>query len=321
MRNGIADVVGVPIGVRRAFSSRRAEIEAELERRGDWSAAAAQVAALETRRAKDRLVDPRRLMPEWRVRAEANGLSAAVVRRLFNRATVRELDAPTAHRVLDELASPRGLTRSWSSFSRRDVIRALCERLPVASDVTATEIERLADTFLGSDRAVPLLGPSRPATDPLRLGDGRVAPLLRDELRFSTPELLAVEQSIVDVAVRHARLGAGLASVESVDAAIRRRPFLSAEQARMVSRLTRDGCQLVAVVGKAGTGKTTALSAAREAWVASGLPVIGVAVARRAACELQDSSGIPSNEPRRTAAPAPSRRALRAREGNRRRAR
>ena len=53
VRNGIADIAGVPPTVLRAFSRRRADIEAELERRGATSAAAAQVAALQTRRGKD----------------------------------------------------------------------------------------------------------------------------------------------------------------------------------------------------------------------------------------------------------------------------
>src|SRR3954453_15441816 len=53
VRNGIADVGGVPAKVMRAFSRRRADIEAELERRGATSAGAARVAALATRRAKN----------------------------------------------------------------------------------------------------------------------------------------------------------------------------------------------------------------------------------------------------------------------------
>jgi hypothetical protein len=53
VRNGIADIDGVPTALLRAFSRRRADIEAELERRGATSAAAVEVAALATRRAKD----------------------------------------------------------------------------------------------------------------------------------------------------------------------------------------------------------------------------------------------------------------------------
>ena len=62
----------------------------------------------------------------------------------------------------------------------------------------------------------------------------------------------------------------------------------------MVERLCLDGDGVSVVVGKAGTGKTFALGAAREAWQAAGLPVLGVAVARRAARELEHDAGIRS---------------------------
>src|SRR4051794_33516355 len=63
------DVDGVRANVLlRAFSQRRADIEAELERRGASSAGAAQVAAVATRRAKDYGVSPEQLVPEWRQR-------------------------------------------------------------------------------------------------------------------------------------------------------------------------------------------------------------------------------------------------------------
>ena len=62
----------------------------------------------------------------------------------------------------------------------------------------------------------------------------------------------------------------------------------------MVRRLTRDGDGVAVVIGKAGTGKTYALDAAREAWEASGIRVTGVALAARAALELRDAAGIES---------------------------
>ena len=62
----------------------------------------------------------------------------------------------------------------------------------------------------------------------------------------------------------------------------------------MVRRLTGSGAGAEVVVGKADPGKTYALDAAREAWEASGIPVTGVALADRAALELEASAGIPS---------------------------
>jgi ATP-dependent exoDNAse (exonuclease V) alpha subunit len=62
----------------------------------------------------------------------------------------------------------------------------------------------------------------------------------------------------------------------------------------MIERLCLAGERVAVVVGKAGTGKTFALAAAREAWHASNRAVLGVAVARRAANQLQSDAGIAS---------------------------
>jgi ATP-dependent exoDNAse (exonuclease V) alpha subunit len=48
------------------------------------------------------------------------------------------------------------------------------------------------------------------------------------------------------------------------------------------------------LVAAAGTGKTTTLAAARDAWDASGIPIVGAALAARAAGELEQTAGIPS---------------------------
>jgi ATP-dependent exoDNAse (exonuclease V) alpha subunit len=77
-----------------------------------------------------------------------------------------------------------------------------------------------------------------------------------------------------------------------VDAAIERRPFLAEEQRVMVRRLTADGDGVAVVIGLAGTGKTTAIAAAREAWEQSDVPVRGCALARKAARELEHKAGL-----------------------------
>src|SRR4051794_41757271 len=73
VRRGIAEVAGVPRSVMRAFSRRRAEIDAALAERGTSGARAAEAAALATRRAKDRRVTADLLVGEWRRRADAFG--------------------------------------------------------------------------------------------------------------------------------------------------------------------------------------------------------------------------------------------------------
>ena len=296
VRNGIADIAGVPPAVLRAFSRRRADIEAELERRGASSAAAAQVATLATRRGKDYRVTPEQLVPEWRERAAQLGLASERIPTRLGHGVSVNLDAGLERRIADALAAPDGLTHRQPTFTRRDVIQGFCERLPAGTDATIREIERAADRFLRSGRAVVLaVGEhGRARADVLRRRDGRVVPILRGEQIYSTPELLRLEQRIIEYGASSRNAGVGVARAFAVERAISRRPTISGEQATMVRRLTVEGDGVSVVVGQAGSGKTFALAAAREAWRANGYTVLGAAVARRASGQLEDSAGIPS---------------------------
>ncbi len=166
VRNGIADVDGVPADVLRAFSRRRAQIEAALEERGASGPRAAQAAALDTRRRKEHDVDPATLVSAWRARAEELGFSSEQLEALLGR-EAPSLDGELLASVARELAGERGLTEHKSSFSRRDALQAWASRLPAGAPVDIAMLERIADHSAGVGGCVPNHGCLPPvAPDP-----------------------------------------------------------------------------------------------------------------------------------------------------------
>lgn len=294
VRRGVADVSGIPANAIRAFSRRAAEIRQRLADRGESSARAAQVATLDTRQAKDYGVSAATLRERWAARAAELGLDPNVVGASLNRPRPVPLSRQDLIAVHDVIGSAQGLTQHRSTFVRRDVVQAWCEQLRAGA--TVEEVETLADEFLGSDRAVPLLGEATSArpTEAIRRNDGRIVAGPAEERPHSTPELLALERQVIAGVLKRRAEGTGTVDPALVEDAIRRRPTLSEEQADMIRELTTDGAGVDVVVGKAGTGKTFALDAAREAWQRGEYRVVGAALARRAARELQDGSGIES---------------------------
>jgi conjugative relaxase-like TrwC/TraI family protein len=296
VRKGIAEVVGVRRPVLAAFSRRSADIKAALEERGTSGARAAEAAALATRRAKDRTTSADDLTREWRTRALAVGLGERELALIVGR---EQSAAPTRQEwetVFEALARFDGLTRRSPTFARDDVIQAVCERLPAGAAVEAMAIEAAADRFLASEHAVALL----PGSDERNTGavfrrrDGHVMPVDRQQLRYTTPAQLAMERRLVEQVLDSRGRGAGVADRRDVTRATAARPTLTDEQRAVVGALCREGDGIAVLSGKAGTGKTFTLGAAREAWQAAGYPVLGVATARRAAAELQEGAGIQS---------------------------
>ena len=293
VRGGIGEVVGVPRAVREAFSRRRVEIEAALEGRGTEGPRAAEAAALATRRKKDVSQRPEDLVREWRARAAELGFGREELGRVMGRPLGRAALGSDRELAFEDLAGPQGLTRSRATFCRRDVIQALCEA-GLGGD--ARTIEAAADAFLRSSHVVAIVPSAGEVAEVerFRRSDGRSIPASGELLRYSTREHLALERSLIERIAAMTDTGSGLADANAVRRAISSRPTLSDEQQRLIRRLCLDGAGVGVIAGKAGTGKTFALAAAREAWQAAGYPVLGAAVARRAARELQDGAGIES---------------------------
>lgn len=295
VRNGIADLAGIPEPVLRAFSRRRQEIEAFLEESGLSGARAAQVATYATRGPKDREAGPEDLMGEWRARADRLGLDTDSLAALVDRVAARPLPTPgepMAERVFAWLAGPDVLTAQTSTFGRREVIQALAAAVPRGA--TIGELVALADAFLSSEYAIPRASGGLRACDVIRRADGTVVIAHVDEKRWTTPEMLATEHALVASALGRVDAGVGVAGHDTVLGALDAHPALSAEQSTAVRRLTGSGAGVDLMPGAAGTGKTHALAVARQAWEASGHRVVGCAVAARTAAQLGEMSGIPS---------------------------
>lgn len=294
VRNGSADLEGVSRGVVRAFSKRRAEIEAVVGEGNVGNGKATQVAALTSRKSKDYRVGPNDLVPEWRQRAARLGLDDKALAGLIDRVAYRALTATQRSAIETTLAGSTGLTAQASSFGRREAIQGFCNQL--TSGVKVEDIERMADRFLASEFVVPLSARTEGLTakDSIRVSDGRVIPAGVEERRYSTTDMLAVEQSVIERAIERRLDGCGVVQGATINSALSKRPGLFADQQAMVRRLTTSGQGVEVVVGKAGAGKTYALETAREAWEISGHRVIGCSLSARAAEELQLGSGIQS---------------------------
>ena len=300
--NGAADIAGVERELIEAFSQRRQAIVQVLRERGEDSAKAAQVATLDTRQAKDRQTSEAELRAEWRSRATSHGVRepSRWTRRLFARMTPQPPEFAVLH---EELVSDNGLTAQASTFARREVLQAIATRLPTGGSVA--DIETLADAVLtGDPEQIIRLDDAGPYTsgDVIRRADGTAIEATGSELRYTTRALVQVEHDAAEAAA--GRVGDRAALVDrTVVEQIAERRGLSVEQAAMVRRLTGSGHGVEVVVGRAGTGKTYTLAAAHTAWQTAGIRVTGVALAARAALELQESSGIPSTTLTRLLAP------------------
>ncbi len=181
-----------------------------------------------------------------------------------------------------------GLTENASAFGRRDAVQAIAadarRGLPVA------EVLERTSALLASEHVIPVVGAVRDQ-DVIRRADGSVAPVPTGERRWSTPELLAVEERLVAIALQCQYDGVAVVPGDVLEASLRaslqRLPSLGADQVEMAARLATSGAGVECVEAAPGTGKTTALGVYVAACRRAGLPVIGCAPSARARDELR----------------------------------
>jgi AAA domain len=104
-----------------------------------------------------------------------------------------------------------------------------------------------------------------------------VADRALEERRWSTPDLLAVEQRLVTSATSRTGEQTARVSHQAVRDALAAHPTAGPDQQAMVRDLCQGGQGVAVVVGRAGTGKTFALGIARHAWQLDGYRLLAAA--------------------------------------------
>jgi conjugative relaxase-like TrwC/TraI family protein len=254
-RHGNRELRGIPEELVRCFSKRSDQIDFELERlQADGRERTPRLvkwAVHATRKAKEHQA-PDTLYGRWRAEAAERGQDPdTLVRQVTGRVRQQDQDLSegTVAAVFERLAGPAGLTATASTFARQDVLAAVGGQLAGA---TRGELEELTDRFL-AEQAVSV-----------------VADRTLEERRWSTPDLLGVEQQLVAAAVDRAGEQTAVVSHEAARAALAAHPSAGEDQQAMVRDICQGGAGVALVVGRAGTGKTFTLGMARHAWQLDG---------------------------------------------------
>ena len=203
---------------------------------------------------------------------ERGGLieEAAIIDRDLERIDRQEPPPParSTHEIMRDTPalSLETLTRDRSTFTRRDIAR-------LAGKHTNT-----ADEFSG------VLARLEASPELVRLGKDA-----RGQTRLTTRTMQAIEKRMDG----HAEAMAERSRHEAAQCARPGGVILGAQQQRALDHILI-GPDLVAVVGYAGSGKSTMLDAARAGWEAAGFRVRGMALSGVAADGLQKGAGIDS---------------------------
>lgn len=252
----------------KVFSNRSQMIERALEAQGlsreEASARQLQVAALQTRQAKEGH-DRGALLADWRERAAAAGLrldvAAPVARDEATMAQIQQSRAQAADQAVRYAAAH--LMEREAVVQRVDLERAALERGTGQTDLAAIR----AAIEQAQQRGELIRGAAEQAE------------------RFTTPQAQQREREILGMEAAGRGQVVALMSKEAVQQALTHSK-LNEDQRGVVAHVLTGQDRVSGVQGGAGTGKTTALRAVRELAEARGLQLVGIAPSAGAAREL-----------------------------------
>ncbi|MGH9410054.1 MAG: MobF family relaxase [Vicinamibacterales bacterium] len=273
-KSGQPEIAGYSAEYVDASSPRRKQIEEHLAREQRQGAAAAQIAAHQTREAKLDLLHAD-VQRQHRAMAEAFGdQPARVIERTHERAFMSEheghgVSAKAAMSFASERNFERDAVVDERALMRDALSRSMGQR--TVGEITA-EFARRIDTgqFVEISQQSGALGRA-----------------------FTTPEMIALERDTVRVMRDGQETRGPLVTQDTRSQIDRDYAHLSAPQRDAVDQVLLNRDQIQALEGVAGAGKTTALAAVRDAAEREGYHVEGFAPTSRAAQKLSEA-GIES---------------------------
>ena len=271
-------IVGIPKEAWEVHATRAAQIDAAVGQDASYRSRAIAARATRDRKSHERVED---LVPRWRDELARAGYSPLELAAAVERAgsPIGRPSSDVVDDVATELLSAGGRLAEDKTFTRRDAIVAVA---PYLHGLSVSVLDSAVDSVLSHQLAVPLppvAGARQPVWAAARvLEDERRIAELADVLSQTAGPRVGEEAAIS--AVRHVEVSRGFRLTE--------------RQAEVAKSLLTSGHALDLVVGVAGSGKTTTLSAVREGFEAAGYHVIGAATSGQAAKALGQGAGVAS---------------------------
>ena len=305
-RREVREIAGLPPELLRAWSSRRADIEAELANlsrrfqdehgRPATTVERAELAQQATLSTRDPKHEPRSEAEQrrtWQAEAAEVLRGADRVAALVSRVTSRTT-APTAVDA-DQLAeivieAVQASRATWQEHHVRAEAERVCRRLAAVPDFL---VDQVTERALSPDCSVLLtVAPSIEEPAELRRRDGSSVYEVAGSRRYTSTDVLDAEHVVLEGAAcwnfcTIAPETVDLALLEAVANGVR----LGPDQAEMVRQLATSGAQVQLALAPAGSGKTSTLATLATAWAADGHTVIGLAPTAAAARVLREELG------------------------------
>lgn len=265
------EVKGVSPELIEHWSTRRSEIEAALEKTGFNGARASEVAALNTRQVKEHIARET-LFDQWQKHGQEAGWGPEAAQALCRERPIQH-DPVAVAKALATKDALEEITSQNAYFAEKDLVRKIAEHSQ-GRGIGVYDVLDAAREYL-AEKAIAL------TTE-------------RDLKLYTTPEMLALEKAMLAQVEASRGNSSHRVARPTVERALEGHPRLRDEQRAAVEHITAGEGSIAAVTGMAGTGKTTMLKAAADAWREAGFFVQGAALAGKAAEGLTAEAGIES---------------------------